>query len=143
MRPSHFLRALVAVLVMAAATILPIRTAWSAPAVRLDELPADPGDVVDLTHPSSHLGVRWIGEETDVLQVRWRPEAARWSAWIPVDIAHDLGDEDAGIRLSGLIVTEDAVDAQVRVLAGSPDDIEVVAIDTEHGPRRLVVARPP
>ena len=142
MSPSHLLRALVAVAVMAAATILPIRTAWSAPAVRLDELAADPGDVVDLTYPSSHLGVRWIGEETDVLQVRWRADAARWSPWIPVEIAHDLGDEDAGIRLSGLILTEDAVDAQVRVLAGSPADIEVVAIDTEHGPRRLVLARP-
>src|SRR5687768_17483833 len=142
MSPSHLRRALVAVVVTAAATILPIRTAWSAPAVRLDELAADPGEVVDLTHPSSHLGVRWIGEETDALQVRWRGEAARWSSWIPVEVAHDLGDEDADVRLSGLIVTEDAVDAQVRVLAGSPDDIEVVAIDTEHGPRRLVVAKP-
>ena len=142
MSPSHLRRALVAVVVMAAATILPIRTAWSAPAVRLDELAADPGEVVDLTHPSSHLGVRWIGEETDALQVRWRGEASRWSAWIPVEVAHDLGDEDADVRLSGLVVTEDAVDAQVRVLAGSPDDIEVVAIDTEHGPRRLVVAKP-
>ena len=142
MSPSTLRRAVVAVLVLAAATVLPIRTAWSAPAVRLDELAADPGDVVDLTHPSSHLGVRWVGEETDVLQVRWRAAASRWSAWIPVDVAHDLGDEAEGIRLSGLIVVDDAVDAQVRVLDGSPDDIEVVAIDTEHGPRRLVVQRP-
>ena len=51
----HLRRAVVAVLVLAAATILPIRTAWGAPAVRLDELAAEPGEIVDLTHPSSHL----------------------------------------------------------------------------------------
>ncbi len=133
--------AVLAVLV-GAMTVLPIRTAWSAPSVRLDELPADPGEVVDLTHPSSHLGVRWIGEETDALELRWRAEGARWSPWEAVELSHDLGDEDAGIRLSGLTVADDAVDAQVRVVSGSPAQIEIVAIDTEHGPRRLVVEHP-
>ena len=134
-------RAVVVLVVLAAATLAPIRTAWSAPAVRLDELAADPGEIVDLTHPSSHLGVRWVGEETVELVLRWRAQGARWSAWIPVEVAHDLGDEAAGIRLSGLIVTDDAVDAQVRVVAGEPRDLEVVAIDTEHGPRRLFLQR--
>ncbi|HUP87698.1 MAG TPA: N-acetylmuramoyl-L-alanine amidase [Acidimicrobiales bacterium] len=143
MSPSSLRRVLVGVVVLAAATVLPIRTAWSAPAVRLDELAADPGDVVGLTHPSSHLGVRWIGEETDVLQARWRAEAAGWSAWTQVEIAHDLGDDATDVRLSGLLVVDDAVDAQVRVLAGTPDHIEVVAIDTEHGPRHLVIEKPP
>ena len=142
MSPSHVRRAVVAVLVLAAATVLPIRTAWSAPAVRLDELAADPGEVVDLTHPSSHLGVRWTGEETVELVLRWRGASQPWSEWIPVEVAHDLGDDDAGIRLSGLIVADDAVDAQVRVVDGEPDDLEIVAIDTEHGPRRLVLQRP-
>ena len=142
MSPSHLRRVLVAVLVMAAATVLPIRTAWSAPDVRLDELAAEPGAVVDLTYPSSHLGVRWIGEKTDGLQVRWRAASAPWSSWVPVVVAPELGDDAADVRLSGLLPVDDAVDAQVRVVEGSPADIEVVAIDTEHGPRRLVVQRP-
>jgi hypothetical protein len=129
-------------IVLAALTAIPVRTAWSAPAVRLDELDAEPGDVVDLTHPSSHLGVRWIGEETDALELRWRAADAGWSAWTPVEISHDLGDDAARIRLSGLVVVDDAVDAQLRVRSGSPEAIEVVAIDTEHGPRHLVVEHP-
>ncbi|HVF32906.1 MAG TPA: N-acetylmuramoyl-L-alanine amidase [Acidimicrobiales bacterium] len=137
-------RLVVLVAVGAATTRLPGRTAWSEPAVRLDELPARPGRTVDLTHPSSHLGVRWLGEDTDVLSLRWRPAGAgaAWSGWQPVEVSHDLGDEEAGIRLSGLVVVEDAVDAQVRVLSGAPREIEVVAIDTEHGPRRRVLHRP-
>ena len=142
MSPSHLRRAIVAVLVLSAATILPIRTAWSAPAVRLDELPAAPGEVVDLTYPSSHLGVRWIGEASDALQLRWRASGAPWSSWVPVQVAQELGDDETDVRLSGLVPVDDAVDAQVRVVSGGPDDIEVVAIDTEHGPRRLVVQRP-
>ena len=137
-----FRRVAVVVAVVAATTLLPIRAAWSAPAVRLDEVAADPGEVVDLTHPSSHLGVRWTGDDADELIVRWRPSGGTWSDWVDVEISHDLGDEVAGIKLSGLIVTEDAVDAQVRVVSGSPRNIEVVAIDTEHGPRRLIVERP-
>ena len=137
----HLRRTVVALAVLAAATILPVPMAWSEPAVRLDEIPASPGRTVDLTHPSSHLGVRWIGEETDVLELRWRATDGAWSAWLPVEVSHDLGDEEARIRLSGLLVVDDAVDAQVRVSEGAPEALEVVAIDTEHGPRRLVVDR--
>jgi hypothetical protein len=138
----HLRRALLALVVLAIGTVLPVRTAWSEPAVRLDELPAAPGHTIDLTYPSSHLGVRWIGEETDAIELRWRAAGGGWSGWLPVEVSHDLGDEDAGIRLSGLLAVDDAADAQVRVLAGEPQAIEIVAIDTEHGPRRLVVARP-
>jgi hypothetical protein len=108
----------------------------------LDELAAEPGVVVDLPHPSSHLGVRWTGDEDLSLNLRWRGAGGPWRPWVPVEIAHDLGDEEAEIRLSGLIVADDAVDAQVRVLKGAPRDLEVVAIDTEHGPRRLIAKRP-
>ncbi len=116
----HLRRVLVVLFVLAAGTALPIQPAWSEPAVRLDELPAAPGAVVDLTYPSSHLGVRWHGDEGDVLDLRWRASASPWSAWQPVTLAHDLGDDATGVRLSGLIVTDDAVDAQVRVRSGSP-----------------------
>jgi hypothetical protein len=142
MSPKLLRRALVLLVVVLGATVLPVRTAWSAPAVRLDEVAAHPGRTVDLTHPSSHVGVRWIGAETDELELRWRAAGGGWSGWLPVEISHDLGDEAAGVRLSGLLVVDDAVDAQVRVRAGDPQQLEVVAIDTEHGPRRLVVQRP-
>jgi hypothetical protein len=137
-------RAVAAVLITLLATtagvVLPIRTAFAAPEVRLDELDADPGTTVDLPHPSSHLGVRWRGEETDVIALRWRSHVdGPWQAWQNVDVSHDLGDEERGIFLSGLLVADDARQAQVRVLSGAPTNLEVIAIDTEHGPRRLVV----
>ncbi|HET9443057.1 MAG TPA: N-acetylmuramoyl-L-alanine amidase [Acidimicrobiales bacterium] len=136
-------RGVVAALVVAAATVVPVRTAWGVPAVRLTEVAVAPGAVAPLAHPSSHLGVRWHGDDGDALQLRWRGPARGWSAWSPVTISHDLGDEAAGIVLSGLLLADDAVAAQVRVVAGTPEDIEVVGIDTRHGPRRLVVERPP
>jgi hypothetical protein len=139
MSMKHLRRAVLAALVLAAATVLPVRTVWSDPAVRLDELDADPGQVVDLTYPSSHLGVRWTGEDGDRIELRWRAAGAPWTAWQAVEDWHDLGDEATGTHLSGLIVAEDAADAQVRVVAGAPHDLEIIAIDTAHGPRHLVV----
>ncbi|MBW3555897.1 MAG: N-acetylmuramoyl-L-alanine amidase [Actinobacteria bacterium] len=135
---------MVALAVMVAGVVVPVRTAWSAPQVRLEELAADPGSTVELPHPSSHLGVRWRGDDADAVELRWRGAlAAQWSQWQPVTISHDLGDEERGVILSGLVIAEDATAAQVRVVAGNPRAVEVVAIDTRHGPRRLVVRRPP
>ena len=134
-------RVFVALVTVLVATVLPIRTAWAEPTVRLEELDAVAGRIVDLTHPSSHLGVRWHGAETDRIVLRWRAETQDWRAWEEVVASHDLGDEEAGIHLSGLIVAEDAVEVELRVLQGEPAELEVIAIDTEHGPRRLVVDR--
>ncbi len=135
-------RGILALAVVTAATVLPVRTAEGMPAVRLDEVATAPGATADLAYPSSHLGLRWTGAETDVLELRWRPASGPWSAWAPAPVSHDLGDEEKGILLSGLLVADDAVDAQVRVLSGEPRDIEIVGIDTEHGPRPLQVVRP-
>ena len=139
-------RAVLAVLVVLAATLLPVRTALAEPLVRLEELDAPPGHVIDLPHPSSHLGLRWHNPagtgDDDELLLRWRTDDdAAWSAWEQAIPSHDLGDEANGVHLSGLIVANDAGQIQVRVTRGAPSDVEVVAIDTEHGPRRVVVGR--
>jgi hypothetical protein len=131
----------VALLTIAATVMVPARVAWSEPLVRLDEQPVAPGESVDLTYDSSHLGVRWHGQETDRLELRWH-NARGWSPWVPVEASHDLGDEARGILLSGLFIADDATEATVRVTAGTPRDIEVVAIDTQHGPRHVVVEHP-
>ena len=135
-------RVLVALVTVLVAVVLPIRTSWAEPSVRLEEIEAVVGRVVDLAHPSSHLGVRWSGEETDQLALRWRTSGGDWQPWEDVVASHDLGDEEAGIHLSGLLVARDAIEVELRVLAGAPTDLEVIAIDTVHGPRRLVVDRP-
>jgi hypothetical protein len=139
MSSKHLRRVVVAITVLAAATVLPVRMVWSDPAVRIDEADAHPGRTVDLAYPSSHLGVRWIGEEGDALELRWRATGQAWTPWQAVEDWHDLGDEATGTHLSGLIVSADAIDAQVRVVAGSPHDLEVIAIDTAHGPRHLML----
>jgi hypothetical protein len=142
MSPSRLRRTLVGLVVLAAATVLPIRTAWSAPEVRLDEQSADPGELVDLRYPSSHLAVRWTGTEADVVALRWRAQGGPWSAWEDVTVSHDLTEEGSSTVVSGLVPVTDAVDAQVRVRDGRPSDLTVIAIDTAHGPRHLVVQRP-
>jgi hypothetical protein len=142
MSPSRLRRVLVGLVVLAAATVLPVRTAWSLPEVRLDEQAVAAGDVVDLTYPSSHLAVKWTGTESDVVAVRWRALDGPWSPREEATVSHDLSDDDAGHQVSGLIPVTDAVDAQVRVVSGAATDLSLVAIDTAHGPRHLVVNHP-
>jgi hypothetical protein len=142
MSPSRLRRVIAGLVVLAAATVLPIRTAWSLPEVRLDEQAVDAGAVVDLTYPSSHLAVKWTGAETDVVALRWRAAGGPWSAWEEATVSHDLSDGETGKQASGLVPVTDAVDAQVRVVSGAPTDLSLVAIDTAHGPRHLVVNHP-
>ncbi len=111
-------RGVVALVVVLAGVVLPVRTAWSAPQVRLEEVAAPPGATVELPHPSSHLGVRWRGDDGDAVEVRWRATGEEWSEWQPVTISHDLGDEERGVILSGLVIAHVATAAQVRVVAG-------------------------
>ena len=133
--------ALAAGLVMLAASLLPIRMVLGEPALRLATVAAPPGVAAALPHPATHLGVRWTGDHDDRLAARWRGAGGDpWSPWSPVEVAHDLGDEAAGRVLSGLLLAGGATEAEVRVDAGSPQGIELVAIDAEHGPSRLVVA---
>ena len=136
-------RVFVAVVVFAAASVVPVPMVWAAPAVRLEEVPSPPRQAVSLSRQASHLGVRWVGEETDVIQLRWRAAGGGWSGWLPIEVSEDLGDDATDVRMSGLVPVEDATGVQLRVQWGDPRSMETIAIDTEHGPRRLVVAELP
>ncbi|MDP9388273.1 MAG: hypothetical protein M3Q48_10295, partial [Actinomycetota bacterium] len=133
-------RALVALAVMLAGTVVPVRTALGAPATRLavlDEADAAGGD--DIGFPATHLGLRWTGEDDAVVEVRWLADG-RWQGWQAVTVAHDLEDERRGLVYSGLVRAPNASRVQARVAAGSASDVEVIALDTVNGPRRVVRA---
>jgi hypothetical protein len=131
---------IVAIAFVVAGTMMPIRTAWSAPAVRIDELAAPEGKTVALPWPSSHLGVRWGGADAAPIELRWRGAGESvWGGWQPVVESHDL--ESHGKHGSGLIVATNATAVQLRVPDGvDATELEVVAIDALHGPRHIVVA---
>jgi hypothetical protein len=142
MSPVRIRRLLVAVVVFAAASVLPIRMAWSLPALRSDSSLVGADGRGAFAYPSSHVGVRWHGSDDDRLEMRWLgAPSGSWSAWRAVEQSHDLGDESAGVMMSGLMVVTDAVEAEVRVVSGAASSIEVIGIDTHNGPRHLVVAR--
>ncbi|MGH9177825.1 MAG: hypothetical protein ACRD0N_04640, partial [Acidimicrobiales bacterium] len=114
-------------LVLAAATVLaaapaivPVRMAWSAPELRLRELPAPAPltfrvPVAGLTVPmaravtvpfeATHLGVRFRGDESAPVEVRTAGAGGEWGPWQRVEVAHDLGDEARGEVLTGLVRT--------------------------------------
>lgn len=148
--------ATVVTLVVAASVVVPVPMAWGAPLLRYAELvvPAPrllPAPFARLALPlvralaapfeMSHLGVRWTGSDTAVVEVRTAPESGAWGPWRAVEVAHDLGDHRTGTVLSGLVRADGARLAQARA-RGDARDVRVVAIDTEHGPRRLVRAGP-
>jgi hypothetical protein len=136
-------RIVVALLVVAATLLVPVRMAWSAPETRLDlldEAGEAAGEAVDF--PATHLALRWTGSHDASVQVRWRT-AAGWQPWQGVAVAHDLEDSDRGVVYSGLLRAPGAVRVQTRVLAGPASDVEVAALDAENGPRRLVRASTP
>jgi hypothetical protein len=142
MSPSRIRRAVVMAFLTVAATVLPVRMAWSLPESRLDAVPVTPGVVTDLPWPASHLVVRWTGEPGDAVAVRWRSAAgADWSGWLPVAADADMADVARGRQYSSLIAAPSATQVDLRASAGSPSDVEVVDIDVVHGPRHLEVAQ--
>lgn len=133
-------RVLAAALIVLAGSALPIETAWAEPEVRLQELAVVADRPVDLDHPASHIGVRWIGDDDAVVELRARPAGAAWTAWEAMAVAHDMGDDEGREVRTGLVLVPNVVAVEVRVAAGAAAGLRVVAIDTQHGPRRLVVA---
>ena len=136
-------------MLVAAATLLPVNASWSwsVPSVRIRSLPVAAGTPIALPWPSSHLGVRWQGDEDATIELRWRRPATAggpgaWSAWAPVATAHDMDDPQRGISSSGLVPTVGATAAEVRVVAGDVDlaTVTLVTIDAVHGPRRVEFA---
>jgi N-acetylmuramoyl-L-alanine amidase-like protein len=82
---------------------------------------------------ASHLGVRWEGSEEAAVELRFAG-AAGWEPWRRVEVSHDLGDEERGIRLSGLVRAPGATQVQVRSGAGARH-LEVLVIDAVTGAR--------
>ena len=147
----------VATLVLsAAAVVAPVDMAWSAPALRVAELPvpvarrvavpfarlaAPLARTVGVPFAASHLGVRWTGTEDAVVEARTSALPGVWGPWQQVEVAHDLGDAARHRVLSGLLRAGGASRVQVRA-RGNARDLDVVAIDSENGPRHLVRDRP-
>jgi hypothetical protein len=100
------------------------------PDTRLAVLTARPG-VLDSPFPASHIGVRWRGTETAPVEVRaGRP--GRMGPWRPMAVSHDLGDEERGIRFSGLLRADGATRVQARAGDGA-SGLQVVVIDAVSG----------
>jgi len=136
------IRLLVAVLVGAVASTVPVPMAWSAPQTRLDLLDgagAPGGEEVDFD--ASHVGLRWTGGDDARVEVRWEA-GGRWGDWQAVPVAHDLEDRERGTVYSGLMRVTGASRVQTRVLGGDAGHVVVAAIDVEHGRRHLVRAAP-
>ncbi|MGI8793882.1 MAG: peptidoglycan recognition protein family protein [Acidimicrobiales bacterium] len=134
----------VAALLAVAGTVFPTRWAWSAPETRFEQVTASLDGPTALPFAASHVGVRWIGLGTDRLELRWTDGTA-WSPWEHVDVAFDLSrdnGEASSRQVSGLLVTPGARHVEIAVREGQPTAVEVAAIDTVGGPRRLVPAGP-
>jgi hypothetical protein len=86
--------------------------------------------------PASHLGVRWEGSEEEPVELRFAG-AYGWEPWRRVEVSHDLGDEERGVRLSGLVRAPAATRVQVRGGEGVRH-LEVVVIDAVTGRRPAV-----
>ncbi|HTC81480.1 MAG TPA: N-acetylmuramoyl-L-alanine amidase [Acidimicrobiia bacterium] len=102
-------------------------------------IPPAPGPVVDSPFPLSHLGVRWTGSESATVAVRLAGPDGVWSNWRELRADDDLASEGGGPVMSDLILAHGATHAQVRA-AGDARDLEILAIDTVHGPRPRKVA---
>ncbi|HUP68332.1 MAG TPA: N-acetylmuramoyl-L-alanine amidase [Acidimicrobiales bacterium] len=136
-------RVSVALAIIAVALFVPVPMAWSAPGTRMAVL-ADaprPGGQ-DTSFPVSHVGLRWAGDDDAVVQLRWAV-GGTWRPWQDVSVSHDLEDHERGLVYSGLMRVDGASRIEARVVAGRARSLQVVAIDTEKGPRRLIRAPAP
>ncbi|HLJ08457.1 MAG TPA: hypothetical protein VKX24_07955, partial [Acidimicrobiia bacterium] len=147
---SGAVRAAVIAALAGAAVLAPIRMAQGNPKTRFAALPAgvpgagarvaaavgppEPGPagpVVTSAFPMSHLGARWRGSESATVEIRLAGADGAWGPWQPLPADHDLDRGDGGPVLSELIRADDARRAQLRA-AGDAQDVELLAIDTEH-----------
>jgi len=127
---------LVVVATVLASLVAPQHLAWAAPATRiLPSLDLPLGSSVDLPYAASHVVLRWDGDATAQVELRWADEGGAWQPWQAATI-----DEDGGAsQESGMFVVTDAVKLQARVVSGRAAHLKAVVIDVENGPRRLVL----
>src|SRR5947207_8245922 len=103
-------------------------------------VPPAPGPVVDSPFPLSHLGARWVGSEDAAVDIRLAGSDRAWGPWRAMPASHDLDKGDGGPVLSDLIRAQGATHAQARA-TGDARNVEIVAIDTLHGPRTRRLGR--
>jgi hypothetical protein len=128
------------VVLVAAGVVVPAADGRARAQTRLEVLPAGPAPAAT-PFPLSHVGVRWLGSEDVLVEVRTgTPE--NLGPWRPLAVAHDLGDEERGIRLSGLLRADGATVVQARA-RGDARHLEIVVIDAMAGPPPATRSGPP
>jgi hypothetical protein len=125
------LRSLLAVVLVAAGVAVPAAEGRAPRPTRLEVLDAGPSPVAT-PFPLSHVGAQWRGSEDALVEVR-TGTPGNLGPWRPLAVAHDLDDEERGIRLTGLLRADGAtlVQAQAR---GDARQLEIVVIDATSGP---------
>ena len=130
-------RVVLRVLVVLCATgilqVVGVPTAWSAPETRLAVLKG--ARAHDVAFPATHVGLRWQGSEDAVVELR-----GTGAGWQPMPASHDLSDDEAGVFYSGIARVDNVRRLEARVVSGDARNVELIAIDTENGPRRLTTA---
>jgi N-acetylmuramoyl-L-alanine amidase-like protein len=120
------LRSWLALVLMATGMMVPAVTGRAEAGTHLAALPAGPHPVAT-PFPLSHVGVQWHGGEDAVIEVR-TGTPGNLGPWRRLDVAHDLGDEEAGVHLSGLVRADGATLVQARS-RGPAQHVEIVVID--------------
>ena len=160
------LRAGVVCVLAAAAVLAPVQMARGAPQTRFAVLagglghgpsplpaaavpvtagpvvPPPGGRIVETEFPASHVGVRWRGPEEAQVDVRVASGAGEFGPWRRMPPDHDLEDEsrgEDGPHLSELLRVDEAQRIQLRATGGARA-VEILTIDTRHGPRPWVLA---
>ncbi len=137
------LRSLFAVVLIATGLVAPAALGRPEAGTRLVALAA--GRQPQLTpFPLSHVGVQWRGAEDALIEVR-TGTPGHLGPWQRLPVAHDLGDEEAGLHLSGLVRADGATMVQARAGDGARQ-VEIVVINATAVPppagRPVVGPRP-
>jgi len=91
------------------------------------------GSTVKLPFPATHIVVRWDGSVYAVVEARGVGADGIWQPW-----QRALAEEDGGAtQEGGMLVFDDVVAVESRVLSGEANGVRAAAIDTENGPRSL------
>ncbi len=130
------LRLVLAFAVIGTVVVSPQRVAWGAPQTRITpmlDLPT--GKAVSLPFPATHVVVRWDGAVDAVVQIRGQRNDGTLTAW-----QNATTDEDGGAtQESGLLLVDDIVKLEGRVVSGNAEGVRATAIDAQNGPRKLEV----
>ncbi len=135
------LRSWLALVLMATGMMVPAVSGRAEAGTHVAALPAGPHPAAT-PFPLSHVGVQWHGGEDAVIEVR-TGTPGNLGPWRRLAVSHDLGDEEAGIHLSGLVRADGATLVQARS-RGPAHHVEIVVIDASSAapPPPVPVASP-